>query len=260
MNRRLLVSWNVNGIRAAVKKGFLEFLARTSPDVLCLQETKAWPEQLGPEILQPAGYATTWACAEKKGYSGVAIFSREAPRSVEPLGVDEFDAEGRVQVADMGDYHVVNCYFPNSQEAGARLDYKLRFCDAVLARCEALRAAGHPVVLCGDYNIAHKPIDLTNPKQNEKNPGYLPEERAWMDRFTEAGWLDTFRMFNPEPGHYSWWSYRFQARARDIGWRIDYHCVNPELRDRVLKAEIWKDVQGSDHCPVTVELDLERRA
>ena len=255
MASRTLVSWNVNGIRAAVKKGFLEFLAKASPDVVCVQETKAWPEQLGPEILEPAGYRTWWATAEKKGYSGTAIFSKVDPASVEALGVEEFDAEGRVQVADMGAFHLVNCYFPNSQEAGARLDYKLRFCDAIRARCEALRSEGKHVVLCGDYNIAHKPIDLKNPKQNEKNPGYLPEERAWMDEFTDAGWVDTFRMFTADAGHYSWWSYRFQARARDIGWRIDYHCVNPEFTDRVRKAEIWKDVMGSDHCPVTVEVD-----
>ena len=256
MAGRLLVSWNVNGIRAAVKKGYLEFLAKADPDVVCVQETKAWPDQLGPEILEPAGYKTYWACAEKKGYSGTAIFSKEAPRSVEPLGVADYDAEGRVQIADMGDYHLVNCYFPNSQEAGKRLDYKLGFCAAVKDRCEALRAEGKHVVLCGDYNIAHKAIDLKNPKRNEKNPGYLPEERAWMDVFTEAGWLDTFRMFNQDPDQYSWWSYRFQARAKNIGWRIDYHCVNPEFGDKVLNAEIWKDVLGSDHCPVTVEINV----
>jgi len=255
MAGRLLVSWNVNGIRAALKKGYLEFLAKADPDLVAVQETKAWPEQLGPELLEPAGYKTYWACAEKKGYSGTAIFTKEEPRSVEPLGVAEYDAEGRVQIADMGDYHLVNCYFPNSQEAGKRLDYKLGFCDAVKDRCEALRAEGKHVVLCGDYNIAHKAIDLKNPKQNEKNPGYLPEERAWMDTFTEAGWVDTFRMFNQDPDQYSWWSYRFQARAKNIGWRIDYHCVNPEFADKVRKAEIWKDVMGSDHCPVTVEID-----
>jgi len=256
MGGRVIVSWNVNGIRAATKKGFIEFLAKMSPDLLCVQETKAWPDQLGPEILEPAGYRTYWACAEKKGYSGTAIFTRHEPRSVTPLGVEEFDAEGRVQVVDMGDFLVLNCYFPNSQEAGARLDYKLRFCDAVMDRCEKLRTDGRNVVLCGDYNIAHKPIDLKNPKRNEKNPGYLPEERAWMDKFTGAGWLDTFRMFNQEPGHFSWWSYRFQSRDRDVGWRIDYNSVSPEFADKVLRAEIWKDVLGSDHCPVMIEVDI----
>lgn len=245
-----IISWNVNGIRAVAKKGFHDWFQSESPDMLCLQETKAHPDQLDTSLLEVPGYHSYWASAEKKGYSGVAVYSKNEPLNVSFLGNDNFDREGRVLEVDCGDFVVLNCYFPNSQAAGARLDYKLAFCHGILARCDELRAAGKNIVLCGDYNIAHKPIDLKNPKSNEKNPGYLPEERAWMDIFTGKGYVDTFRMFNQDPGHYTWWSYRFRAREKDIGWRIDYHCVNPEFQDRVESSTILKDVMGSDHCPL----------
>ncbi|MDT8390535.1 MAG: exodeoxyribonuclease III [Lentisphaeria bacterium] len=245
-----IISWNVNGLRAVAKKGFLEWFQSESPDILCLQETKAHPDQLDASLLEVPGYHSYWAAAEKRGYSGVAVYSKTEPLRVALTGDDRFDREGRVLEVDYGDFVVLNSYFPNSQAAGARLDYKLAFCDTMLTRCDALRAAGKNMIICGDYNIAHKPIDLKNPKSNEKNPGYLPEERAWMDTFTGSGYVDTFRMFNQEPGHYTWWSYRFRAREKDIGWRIDYHCVNPEFKDRVESSVILNDVMGSDHCPV----------
>lgn len=248
-----IISWNVNGIRAVQKKGFTEWLQNTRPDLLCIQETKASPEQLDAELLEPDGYRSIWISAERKGYSGVAAFVKTEPDEVRTMGVPEFDCEGRVMVLDYPGYSVVNAYFPNSQPEGARLDYKLSFCKAVLETCDSLVGKGRSVILCGDYNIAHMPIDLENPKQNEKNPGYLPEERQWMDTFTGAGYVDTFRMFCTEPGHYTWWSYRFNARARNIGWRIDYHCVDSHSAARVQASTILDDVMGSDHCPVVLD-------
>lgn len=257
-----IASWNVNGIRSAAGKGFFEWLASESADVVCLQETKADPSQLGKEFFEATDaegrpFSAYWSSAKRRGYSGVAIYTREAPRGTRTLGVDEFDDEGRYLEADFGDFVVVSAYFPNSQEAGARIDYKLRFCDAVLARCDAVVAEGRHIVVAGDYNIAHEPIDLTHPKANEGNPGYLPEERAWMTKFLSAGYSDTFRRLHPgEGGHYSWWSYRMKAREKDIGWRLDYHCVDEGLSAAVRSAGISKTVTGSDHCPVTLGLDI----
>lgn len=257
-----LASWNVNGIRSVSGKGFFDWLRGESMDAVCLQETKADPSQLGKEFFEASDlegrpYATHWSSARRRGYSGVAIYTRAEPRSTRLLGIDEYDAEGRYLEADLGPFVLATAYFPNSQEAGARLDYKLGFCDAVLARCDEIVASGRHVVLCGDFNIAHEPIDLAHPKANEMNPGYLPEERAWMTKFLAAGYADTFRRFHPgEAGHYSWWSYRMKAREKDVGWRLDYHCVDDGLVPAVLKAEIRKGVMGSDHCPVTLELDL----
>lgn len=249
-----LLSWNVNGIRAIHRKGFADWFTAVAPDVLCLQETKAQPEQVPKELQAVAGYHVFWASAERKGYSGVATYTRVAPEAVHPLGIEEFDVEGRVQILEFPEFVLFNCYFPNSQEGGARIRYKVRFCDAVLARLEEFRHAGRPVLVCGDFNIAHTPIDLANPKGNEKNPGYLPEERAWMTKFLSAGYLDTFRLFCDQGGHYTWWTYRFKARERNVGWRIDYHCTNREFRDAIREAGILSDVMGSDHCPVSLTL------
>ncbi len=251
-----ILSWNVNGIRAAAKKGFLEWFASESPDVLCIQETKAQPEQLDETLTQVDGYHIYWSSAEKKGYSGVGLYSKEEPRDVRRLGIDEFDAEGRVLEAEYPEFTVIGAYFPNSQDGGKRLDYKLRFCEAIQQRCDALVKSGRRVVLCGDYNVAHKPIDLARPKQNEKNPGYLPEEREWMDRFVGAGYVDTFRIFTSEGEHYTWWSYFTKGRERNVGWRIDYHCVDQATASLVRKADILADVLGSDHCPVGLDLDV----
>ena len=253
-----ILSWNVNGIRAVAKKGFLDWVAAEAPDVLCMQETKAQPEQLTADLLEPNGYHAYWASAQKKGYSGVAIYTREKPREVATMGIERFDSEGRVLQLDYDDFVLIAAYFPNSQDGGKRLDYKIDFCESIQKVCDDLGSSGKRVVLCGDYNVAHKPIDLARPRENEKSPGYLPEERAWMDRFVGAGYVDTFRMFNSEGGNYTWWSYFTKGRERNVGWRIDYHCVNPAARDAVRGARILADVMGSDHCPVEVTLDTER--
>ena len=249
-----IVSWNVNGIRAAEKKGLLEYMAGEAADIVCLQETKAKPEQLSEELKAPDGYRSYFSSAVKAGYSGVAVYSREEPLSVERLGIAEFDDEGRALVVEYPDFVLINGYFPNSQDAGARLDYKLGYCDAVLDVCNGLVGAGKNVVVCGDYNIAHKPIDLARPKENEGNAGYLPEERAWMTKYLDAGYVDTFRMFNQEGGNYTWWSYRTRGRERNVGWRLDYFCVNEGFSGRVESSEIRSEVMGSDHCPVVLKL------
>ncbi|MDR1929688.1 MAG: exodeoxyribonuclease III [Treponema sp.] len=260
-----ILSWNVNGIRAAEKKGFLPWLKTESPEVLCVQETKARPEQLTEELRSPRdgggkAYHSYWASAKKAGYSGTAIFTRRKPLDVKPLGIAEFDDEGRVLQAFFKDFAVISAYFPNSQDGGARLDYKLAFCGAVMERCKELVKQGRHFILCGDYNIAHTPIDLARPKENEGSAGYLPEERAWMDRFTGAGFVDTFRHFHPGEGsHYSWWSYRMNARARNVGWRIDYLCVDGAFLPRVKSSVIMSDVEGSDHCPVGIEIVRGKR-
>lgn len=249
-----IISWNVNGIRAVEKKNFLPWLHSANPDVLCIQETKAKPEQLSEELLAPQSYKAYWSSAVRAGYSGTAIYTKKEPDEVRFMGVPEFDDEGRTLAAFFGKTAVISAYFPNSQDAGARLPYKLDYCAAMFEMCNKLVSDGYNIVLCGDYNIAHKPIDLANPKSNEKNPGYLPEERAWMDMFTANGYADTFRHFCSEAGRYTWWSYRFKAREKNIGWRIDYQCVNEAFLPKVKSAEILDTVLGSDHCPVVMQL------
>lgn len=251
-----VLSWNVNGIRAVEKKGFIDWVGTEQPDVLALQETKAQPEQLSEALLYIDGYKSYFMSAQKKGYSGVAIYAKEEPSAIENLGIEEFDNEGRTIIAHFANFTLINCYFPNSQSEGARLDYKIRFCDAILAKCDELVAAGKNIVLCGDYNIAHTEIDLKNPKTNTKNPGFLPEEREWMTKYLSSGYRDIFREQHPdEPDHYSWWSYRMNARARNIGWRIDYLCVNDSYFDSCGEAKILADVMGSDHCPVSLDVN-----
>ncbi|MDR1059310.1 MAG: exodeoxyribonuclease III [Treponema sp.] len=255
-----ILSWNVNGIRAVEKKGFAQWMTGESADAVCVQETKARPEQLSPEIMEPRDkrgkpYLSYWASAKKPGYSGVAIYSRVEPREVRPLGEDAYDDEGRVLQAEYEDFTLISAYFPNSQDGGKRLDYKLGFCAAMMKLCKKLAAKGRHFVLCGDYNIAHTPIDLAHPRENEGNAGYLPEERAWMDKYTAAGFVDTFRHFHPgETGHYSWWSYRMKAREKNVGWRIDYHCTDPGFVERVRSSIIRPEVYGSDHCPIELVL------
>lgn len=253
---KTIYSWNVNGIRACAKKGMTDWLLQMSPDILALQETKAYKEQLENDLLEPRGYKSYWQSAEKKGYSGVAIYTKEEPKSIELLGAEVFDNEGRVQIAHFDDFTLLNCYFPNSQEGGARLDYKLAFCDAIFQKCDELVTEGKNIILCGDYNIAHTEIDLKNPKTNVKNPGFLPEEREWMSQFLSSGYRDVFREAHEgEEGHYTWWSYRFNARAKNVGWRIDYTCVNDNFRDAVLNSAIHADIVGSDHCPVSIQVE-----
>ena len=249
-----LISWNVNGIRACEKKGFVEFLKEASADVIGIQETKAQPDQLSDDLKNIDGYHSYWFSAEKKGYSGVAAYSKKKPLNIiNGLGIEEFDFEGRVITLEFEDFYFINCYYPNAQSALARIDYKVRFNDAIRQHCDDLKSK-KTFVLCGDYNVAHKAIDLKNPKPNEKNPGYSIQERDSMDKFIEAGYVDTFRMFNQEPEQYSWWSYRFSARTKNIGWRIDYFCVDEASKERVQDAGILPDILGSDHCPVTLWL------
>ena len=253
-----IFSWNVNGIRAIDRKGFRKWLSRANPDILAIQETKADVEQLDEDLKNIEGYTSYFYSAQKKGYSGVALYTKEKPLSIEPLGDPSFDFEGRTIIAKYADFTLINCYFPNSQLEAKRIDYKIAFCDTVLQKCDELVKNGENIVLCGDYNIAHEPIDLANPKANEKNPGYFPEERNWMTKFLNAGYIDIFRHFHPdEPGHYTWWSYRSQARARDIGWRIDYHSVNKNFISAVKAVNIHKGILGSDHCPISIDLDVK---
>jgi exodeoxyribonuclease-3 len=250
-----IVSWNVNGIRAAHKKGLLDYMMNEEADIVCLQETKAKREQLPEELTAPEGYTSYFSSAEKSGYAGVAAYCRREPLSVQELGVEEYDREGRALVLEYPGFVLINGYFPNSQAEGARLDYKLGYCDTVLKLCNTLVQEGKQVVVCGDYNIAHQPIDLARPKQNEGNPGYLPEEREWMSTFLAAGYVDTFRMFISEGGHYTWWSYRTRGRERNVGWRLDYFCVNEGFAGQVDSSVIRSEVYGSDHCPVLLRLN-----
>lgn len=249
-----IITWNVNGIRAAETKGLYKWMKLEQPEILCLQETKAYPEVLTTKFIDQPGYYSSFASADKKGYSGVVTYSKTKPIRESFLGIEEFDSEGRYLESEFENFVIINTYFPNSQKEGKRIDYKLRFCDAILDRMNNLRSDGKSLILCGDYNIAHKEIDLKNPKTNGKNPGFLPEERAWMDKFLEAGYIDLFRFFDPSPGKYTWWSYRFSAREKNIGWRIDYFGVTEDILDVATNCEILDQVMGSDHCPVLMEL------
>lgn len=251
-----LLSWNVNGIRAAEKNGnFSKWMRGQDPDVVCLQEIKAFPEQAGGLLLHSADYHALWNSAKKPGYSGTAVFTREEPLSVRNgIGVKEIDDEGRVLVVEFKRFTLLNCYFPNSQRDHARLGYKLSFCKELAKFTGKLKASGKSVAICGDFNIAHREIDLRNPKANVNNAGFLPEERAWMDGFLASGYVDTFRRFTPDPGHYTWWSYRPGVRERNIGWRLDYWVTDEVFADRVKTSAIQPDVWGSDHCPVEIVL------
>lgn len=252
-----LVSWNVNGIRATMKKGFMDWLNEAQPDVLGLQESKISADQLVPELTDLPGYTSYWSHAEKKGYSGVVIYSKTTPDCVrEGLGIPEFDREGRVLIAEYPTFTLYNIYFPNGQMSPERLAYKMAFYDAFLATFNRDRDAGKQVIVCGDFNTAHHAIDLARPKENEKVSGFLPIERAWMDTFVGEGYVDTFRAFCDEPHQYSWWNMRSGARARNVGWRIDYFFVEEALRSRMINARIHQDVMGSDHCPVSLDLAL----
>ena len=252
-----LISWNVNGIRAAYRKGFLNWFRRQNPDILCLQETKAQPDQLPEDLLKIEGYHAIFSSAERKGYSGTVIYSKIKPFEIqEGMGVAQFDHEGRTIIADYGNFVLLNVYFPNGQLNSERLQFKMDFYDAFLKLMDRMNQEGRNIVLCGDVNTAHKEIDLARPKENENVSGFLPMERAWMDKFTNHGWIDTFRMFHPEPQQYTWWSLRTRARERNIGWRIDYFFVNKRLRDNVTDAFILPDIEGSDHCPIGIELNI----
>ncbi len=249
-----LISWNVNGIRAAMGKGFLDFVREESPDILCIQETKM---QEGQAEVPLEGYHQYWCSAEKKGYSGTAVFTKEEPVSVSRgIGVDVHDHEGRVLTLEYDGFYLVNVYVPNSQNELKRLDYRMEWEDAFRAYLKELEKT-RPVITCGDFNVAHREIDLKNPKTNRTNAGFTDEERAKMTELQDAGFIDTWRYFYPDlEGVYSWWSYRFNARKNNAGWRIDYFLVSEALRDSLKDAQILTDVYGSDHCPVTLEIEI----
>jgi exodeoxyribonuclease III len=251
-----LISWNVNGIRAAWKKGLPEFVVAENPDVLCLQETKIQVEQLTPELTDLPGYRSHWSMAEKKGYSGVATYTRPAPLAVATnFGSPALDTEGRVLHIEYPDFHLFNGYFPNSGMGPERLAHKMQFYDEFLSLTERLRERGKGIVVCGDVNTAHSEIDIARPKENENSPGFMPVERAWVSKLVAHGYHDTFRIFVAEPGHYTWWDMKTGGRARNVGWRIDYFFVSDELRGRIKAAGIMPSVQGSDHCPITLEIE-----
>ncbi len=250
-----LISWNVNGIRAVQKKGFLAWMRREDPDILCLQETKAEKEQLDDELVNVPGYSSFWCSAQKKGYSGVCVYSKETPVSVEQgIGKKEFDDEGRTLILYFKKFALLNVYFPNGGAGNKRVPFKMAFYERFLKKVEEIRKSGRHVIVCGDVNTAHQEVDLARPKENRKNTGFLPEECAWVTKFLDAGYVDTFRHFCKDPGHYSWWDYKTGARARDVGWRIDYFFVDKGLLPGLKGASILKDVQGSDHCPVAIEI------
>ncbi|MBQ8888614.1 MAG: exodeoxyribonuclease III [Bacteroidaceae bacterium] len=248
-----LISWNVNGLRACCDKGFRETFERLDADFFCLQETKM---QAGQLDLQFEGYQSYWNYAEKKGYSGTAIFTRRQPIAVTyGIGVDEHDHEGRVITLEMDSFYLITVYVPNSQDELRRLDYRMTWEDDFLAYLKRLEEK-KPVIVCGDLNVAHQEIDLKNPKTNRRNAGFTDEERAKFSRWLEAGFTDTFRYFYPEQKDiYSWWSYRFKAREKNAGWRIDYFVTSASLNDKLLGAKIHTDVFGSDHCPVELTID-----
>jgi exodeoxyribonuclease-3 len=249
-------SWNVNGVRAAQRKGFLEWFHHTQPDVLCLQETKAHPEQLDTELSEPEGYHAYWASAERKGYSGVAVYTRKEPVSVQiGLGLEEYDREGRAILVDYEDFMLITVYVPNGGRDHSRVPFKMAFKEALLELCNRFREGGRAVIFCGDVNTAHREIDIARPKQNEKHTGFLPLERAWIDKVVAEGYIDTFRALHPDQRDaYSWWAYWGKARERNVGWRLDYFFVSPDLQDRIAAAEIHADIFGSDHCPVSLTL------
>ena len=249
-----LVSWNVNGIRASMDKGFRDLIESETPDIVCLQETKAHPDQVNLLWAEQYGYHKSWNCAKKKGYSGTTIWSKTKPKKVAlDLGIEEHDQEGRVITATYDDFHLVNVYTPNSQRGLKRLEYRQVWDEAFLDHVKKLNRR-KPVIFCGDLNCAHTEIDLANPKSNKKNAGFTVEERSGLDAMAAAGFVDSFRHFDEGPQNYSWWTYRSNARERNIGWRLDYFWVSEKLIDQVSSATIRADIFGSDHCPVEITI------
>jgi len=268
MSELTLISWNVNGIRALSKKVIYQrkkligWLKETSPDILCFQETKAQPEQLSDNILKPAGYHSYWHSAERKGYSSVGVYSKTKPLEVnKSIGVEKFDVEGRVLELEFPNFVLFNVYFPNGKLNEERLKYKLEFYDHFVEYVEGVRAEGKSIIICGDVNTAHTEIDLTHPKANEDISGFLPIERKWIDKLISLSYVDTFRHFNKEPEHYTWWSVRnivkgVTARERNVGWRIDYFFVSQDLTENISKSYMLPEVSGSDHCPIVLKLEF----
>jgi exodeoxyribonuclease-3 len=250
-----ITTWNVNGYRAVLRKDALTWVKDVDPDVLCLQETKLQLDQISDDEATLDGYKGVWNSAERKGYSGVATFHKNDPIEVEKgLGFDKFDNEGRVIRSKYEDFYLYNIYFPNGGQGNMRVPYKLEFYEKLLEICDQLHQNGERIIITGDFNTAHNEIDLANPKSNEKNTGFLPEERVWIDKYLEHGFVDAFRELYPERVAYTWWTYRYNARKNNVGWRLDYFLVSESLMDRVEDVIIHGDIMGSDHCPVSLIL------
>jgi exodeoxyribonuclease-3 len=255
--KQRIITYNVNGIRAAISKGLLEWIDQIKPDILCLQETKAQPEQIPVMDFDALGFRSYWFSAQKKGYSGVALLTKREPDHVEiGMGLPRYDAEGRFIRADFGDTSVVSVYHPSGSSGELRQAFKMEWLDAFLNYITELRKSRPNLIISGDYNICHKPIDIHDPIRNAKMSGFLPEERAWLDTFVNSGFIDTFRIFNKLPHQYTWWSYRADARNKNLGWRIDYHMASDPMMDRLTHAEILPDARHSDHCPLLLQADF----
>ena len=251
-----LISYNVNGIRSAINKGFVHWLKEENPDIIGLQEIKATEQDIDRSIFVDLGYELYWHPAVKKGYSGVAIFSKIKPKSIKyGMGTNKYDDEGRIIQADFDGFSFLSSYFPSGTTGDVRQDFKYEFLDDIYGYMQDLLRENQKLILSGDYNICHKPIDIHNPISNKNSSGFLPEERAWMDKFTESGFVDTFRHFNAEAHHYSWWSYRANSRSKNLGWRIDYHMATKELQNKLKSAVILPHVNHSDHCPIVLEIE-----
>ncbi|MEM6321248.1 MAG: exodeoxyribonuclease III [Bacteroidota bacterium] len=252
-----IISYNVNGIRAAIKKGLVEFVAANDYDIICLQETKARPEQVDMTPFEELGYQHYWENAEKKGYSGVATLCKAQPDLVvNGVGIEDYDNEGRLIRTDFGDLTLLNCYFPSGTRGSIRQDFKYRFLDDMFTWIENLKKERPNLILVGDYNIAHTEMDIHNPKGNKNNSGFLPEERAWMTKWFDSGMVDSYRYLNPEKVEYSWWSYRANARANNKGWRIDYQSVSENLKDKLVESYHIETARQSDHCPVYLKINV----
>jgi exodeoxyribonuclease-3 len=252
-----IISWNVNGVRAIYKKAILKWINKENPDILCIQETKANEDQFPIHLRNLPNYYVSINSAERKGYSGVATYSKIKPITIKKgFGIHKFDREGRVLITETKWYHLFNVYFPNGKKNQDRLDYKLDFYEQFLKYVDNLKSDGKNIIVCGDFNTAHKPIDLAHPKSNENISGFLPIEREWIDTFIDHGYIDTFRVFNREPNQYTWWSMRTRARERNVGWRLDYFFVNNDFIKHIKNAFILQNIMGSDHCPVGIEIDV----
>ena len=251
-----ILTWNVNGLRAILRKGSWKYISEINPDIICLQEIKTKPDQLSEEQFTfQHGYHVIWNPADRSGYSGVATLSRVSPnQALTGFGIDQFDVEGRIIQTYHKNFVLMNIYFPNGQRDKGRLDYKLNFYSELLSYCKSLRSSGMQIVLCGDFNTAHKEIDLKNPKSNQTTSGFLPEEREWVDRYLDNGFVDIYRQMYPERIQYTWWTYISNARQRNVGWRLDYFLITEELVPYILGTTIHDEILGSDHCPVSLEI------
>jgi exodeoxyribonuclease-3 len=252
-----LISWNINGIRAAYKKGLYDWMIEEKPDILCLQEIKALPDQIPDSLNNIPGYHVIVNSAECKGYSGVLTFTKQKPmKIITRFDIEKFDIEGRIIITEFSSFILFNIYFPNGKKNKERLEYKLDFYNTFLEYVDNIKNEGKNIIVCGDFNTAHKKIDLSRPKQNEKVSGFLPIERSWIDKFIEHGYTDTFRFFNKEPNHYTWWDQKTRSRERNIGWRIDYFFMNNEFIPFLTSSYILSDIMGSDHCPIGINIDI----